>query len=308
MKIAKIATFINTLKVILKSAFKATFISTLNATLANTLKANFKFKATFKTAATLALAIFLTPLTHANADEGDFNEYTNKMIIKLYTPDDFELIDLHQVGIDTKPKEPLFDSTKELERNNIYLQYEDTDKDFVLLSGYNEDLHLEFEHLSVSGAEFLGNIFEKFINDANTDKSLQLLNNQSNALYETTSNFNKLAKASLIKQFLVSPLLDLETSFDRMYVKLPEYILFIVLEECSFVEKKGWFSAKEMVSLSFRYKIKRLKDNKTLMHKRFRTSFEAPKIKDARAKYDSIALQTGERLKEHFAKIAEDLE
>lgn len=34
-------------------------------------------KSAFKIAAMLALATFLTPLTPANADEGDFNEYTN---------------------------------------------------------------------------------------------------------------------------------------------------------------------------------------------------------------------------------------
>lgn len=245
----------------------------------------------------------------AFADEGDINEYTHKMVIKIYVPEEFELIDLQQVDISTKPKEPLFDSSAELARNDIYLQYEDTDKDFVLFAGYNENLHLEFENLSISGDEFLKNIFEKFINEANSDKSVQLLNTQNNALYETAANFKKLDKNEHEKQFFISPLLDLETSFDRMYVKKPEFILLVVFDECLFKDEKSWFfGTQEMAYINMRYKILRLKGNKTVQHKRFRFNFKVPPIKNGREKYTFVANKTGEKLKEYFAKVVQDLE
>ncbi len=254
----------------------------------------------------LAMSVFLGILSPANADEGDFNEYTNKMIIKLYTPDDFELIDLHQVGIDTKPKEPLFDSSAELERNNIYLQYEDTDKDFVLFAGFGTDLGAEFENLGISIDEFLSTAFLLFIDEANFDKSVQLLNHQANALYETSHNFKILAKDGY-ERFEISPLLDYETSFDRMYIKSPEFVLLVLFDEFYFGDKKMWFLTREFAFVNVRYKILRLKDNKIIQHKLYKFNFKMPYIKDTSEKYDYVCRKIGAKLKKHFAELAESL-
>ena len=153
------------------------------------------------------------------------------------------------------------------------------------------------------------NIFEKFINEANSDKSVQLLNTQNNTLYETAANFKKLDKNEHEKQFFISPLLDLETSFDRMYVKKPEFILLVVFNECLLKDETSWFfGTQEMAYINVRYKILRLKGNKTVQHKRFRFNFKVPPIKDGREKYTFVANKTGEKLKEYFAKVVQDLE
>ena len=275
MKIAKSATFINALK------------------------------SAFKTAAMLALAAFLMPLSYANADEGDFNEYANKIVIKRYTNDDFELIDLQQVSIGT-PKEPLFDSSAELERNDRYLEYKDTNKDFVLFAGFDVDLGAEFENLGVSIDEFLSTAFLLFIDEANFDKSVQLLNHQANALYETPRNFRILAKEGY-KRFAISPLLDYETSFDRMYVKSPEFVLLVLFDEFYFGDKKMWFFTREFAFVNVRYKILRLKDNKIIQHKLYKFNFKMPYTKNTVEKYDYVSTKIGTKLKRHFAEVARGL-
>lgn len=241
-------------------------------------------------------------------EEVDESEFAYKIIIKISEPEPFELIDLNQTGMNTKPKEPLFDSSKEVKKNNLYLQYEDTDKDFVLLVGYNKNLHLEFANLSVSGDEFVGNIFEKFIDTANTDKSVQLLNHQNNNLYENAENFAILDTKKQYEQYRISPLLDYETSFERMYLKAPDYILFIAFDESCLQEKKGWFFTKELIFVNLNYKIISLKDNKLVEAKPIEFSFGLPKTKDMSQKYNFAAEKTGLELKKYFAEVAKNLD
>lgn len=242
------------------------------------------------------------------AEEIDESEFAYKIIIKLNTPEHFELIDLNQTGINTKPKEPVFDSSKEVRKNNIYLQYEDTDKDFVLLVGYNKDLHLEFANLSVDGDEFVGNIFEKFIDAANSDKSVQLLNHQNNNLYESAENFALFDTKKQYEQYPISSLLDYETSFDRMYTKAPDYILFIAFDGSYFQEKKGWFFTKELMFVNLNYKIIRLKDNKLIEANPIEFSFSLPKTKNTSKKYTFAAEKAGLELKKYFAQVAQNLD
>ena len=241
----------------------------------------------------------------ANADEGDFNEYANKIVIKLYEPDDFELIDLQQVSIGTKSKKPLYDSSKELERNDIYLQYEDTDKDFVLLSGYGKDLDAEFENLGVSLEDFLSTALLLFIDEVNLDKSVQLLNHQANATYETPRNFEILARG--FEPFLISPLLNYETNFDRMYAKSPEFVLLVLLDEFYFSEERVWFLTREFAFVNLRYKVLRLKDNKIIQHKIYKFNFKMPYIKDTNERYEYVSMRIGTRLKRHIAELIREL-
>ena len=242
----------------------------------------------------------------ANADEGDINEYSHKMVIKRYTNDDFQMIDLQQVSIDTQPQKPLFDSSAELKRNDRYLEYKDSNKDFVLFAGYNEDLGAEFENLGVSLDEFLTNAFLLFIDEANFDKSVQLLNHQANTLYETPRNFEILSRGGF-EPFLISPLLNYETSFDRMYVKSPEFVLLVLLDEFYFGEKRVWFFTREFAFVNLRYKILRLKDNKIIQHKIYKLSFKMPYIKNTRERYEYVSTKIGAKLKRHFAEVVRGL-
>ena len=259
----------------------------------------------FAVFATLFCA-FLCLNLGANADEGDINEYSHKMVIKRYTNDDFQMIDLQQVSIDTQPQKPLFDSSAELKRNDRYLEYKDSNKDFVLFAGYNEDLGAEFENLGVSLDEFLTNAFLLFIDEANFDKSVQLLNHQANTLYETPRNFEIMSRGGF-EPFLISPLLNYETSFDRMYVKSPEFVLLVLLDEFYFGEKRVWFFTREFAFVNLRYKILRLKDNKIIQHKIYKLSFKMPYIKNTRERYEYVSTKIGAKLKRHFAEVVRGL-
>lgn len=241
-------------------------------------------------------------------EEVDESEFAYKIIIKITEPEPFELIDLNQTGIETNLKDAVYDSSKELQKNNIYLRYEDTNKDFVLLVGYNKNLHLEFANLSINGDEFVEKIFEKFIDLANSDKSVQLLNHQHNSLYESPENFALFDKKKEYQRFGVSPLLDYETSFERMYLKAPDYILFIAFDECYLQEKKWWFFTKELMFVRLRYKIINLKTNKLIKAEPLEFSFRLPNTKDMSEKYNFAAEKTGLELKKHFAKVAKELE
>lgn len=242
-------------------------------------------------------------------EEVDESEFAYKIIIKIAEPEPFELIDLNQTGVELNLKDAVYDSSKELKKNNIYLRYEDTDKDFVLLVGYNKNLHLEFANLSINGDEFVEKIFEKFIDLANSDKSVQLLNHQHNNLYESPENFALFDKKKKYEQFSVSPLLDYETSFDRLYLKAPDYMLFIAFDECYLQEKSWlWFFTKELMFVKLRYKIINLKTNKLIKAEPLEFSFRLPNTKDMSEKYNFAAEKTGLELKKHFAKVAEDLE
>ncbi len=241
------------------------------------------------------------------SEEVDEQEFANKIVIKITTPEPFELIDLNQTDI-FQPKEPVFNSFKEIAKNNIYLQYEDTNKDFALLVGYNKNLHLEFKNLSVNGDEFVGKIFEKFIDLANSDKSVQLLNYQNNSLYESVQNFSLLDSQNKYSHFIVSTLLDYETSFDRMYLKSPDYMLFIAFDESYLQESKIWFFRKELIFIKLHYKLIRLKDKTLVESKPIEFSFKLPKTKDMSEKYNFAAEKTGIELKKYFAKIAQNLD
>ena len=242
------------------------------------------------------------------SEEVDESEFAYKIIIKIAEPEPFELIDLNQTGINTLLNEAVYDSSKELKKNNKYLQYEDTDKDFALLVGYNKNLHLEFENLSINGDEFVEKIFEKFIDLANSDKSVQLLNHQHNSLYESAENFALLDKKKDYEQFGVSPLLDFETSFERLYLKAPDYMLFIAFDNSVLQDKKWWFFTKELMFVNLRYKIINLKTNKLVKMGPIELSFGLPKTKDMSEKYNFAAEKTGLELKKHLAKVVKELE
>ena len=242
------------------------------------------------------------------SEEVDESEFAYKIIIKITEPEPFELIDLNQTGINTHLNEAVYDSSKELSKNNKYLQYEDTDKDFVLLVGYDKNLHLEFANLNINGDEFVGNIFEKFIDLANSDKSVQLLNHQNNTLYESPENFALFDKGKKYERFGISPLLDYETSFERMYLKAPDYILFIAFDNAYLQEKKGWFFTKEMMVVNLNYKIVSLKTNKLVKAAPIEFSFKLPRTKNMHKKYEFAAQKSGVELKKHLAEVVEDLE
>lgn len=242
------------------------------------------------------------------SEEVDESEFAYKIIIKITEPEPFELIDLNQTGINTLLNEAVYDSSKETRKNNRYLQYEDTDKDFVLLVGYDKNLHLEFENLNINGDEFASNIFEKFIDLANSDKSVQLLNHQNNILYENAENFAIFDRDKKYEHFVVSSLLDYETSFERMYLKAPDYILFVAFDGSHLQEKRNWFYTKELIFVNLNYKIIRLKDNKLIKAEPIEFSFRLPKTKDMSEKYKFAAEKTGLELQKYFAKVAKDLE
>lgn len=254
------------------------------------------------------IAFLLTFAMLCCAEEVDEREFAGKIVIKITTPEPFELIDLNQTGINTQPKKAIFNSYKEIQKNNLYLQYEDTDKDFALLVGYNKNLHLEFKHLSINGDEFVGKIFEKFIDEANSDKSVQLLNYQNNNLYESPQNFALLDTNNQYTHFIVSTFLDYETSFDRMYIKSPDYMLFVAFDESYLQESKGWFFTKELIFIKLNYKIIKLKDNTLVESQPIEFSFTLPKTKDISKKYNFAAEKTGIELKKYFAKIAQNLD
>lgn len=234
-------------------------------------------------------------------------EYMYKTIIRLYRPDKVELIDLHQIGNEAKPDRVLFDSSEELKKNNIYLQYEDTDEDVILMMGFNKILNLEL-NLSTNGEEFLKSIFTNFIENANQDKTLQLLNSLANARYDSPKNFARLTNSKLYERLDASKLLNLETSYDRMYVKTPEFILLVLVDDCYFSQRSGgWWifrRTSEFVSFKTRYKLYSLKEKKVLKSRRFNFSFA---IEPSQQKYEFIAQKAGERLKTHLADVVKSV-
>lgn len=227
-------------------------------------------------------------------------EFLGKIIIKLEEPENFELIDLKQRGI--RREKPVFDSSKEIAKNNIYLRYEDTDQDFALIAGYNEALFTELG-VSTDGENFVTKVFERFIDGANGDKSVQLLNFQHNLLYESKKNFAALTKDPKNKQLSISPMLGFETSFNRMYLKSPEYLLFIIVDECYFKDVRTLWWHSEFVRVNFTYKIVRLSDKILVKSEKLGFSFEMPKDIKSGEKYDYIAAQVGDELKTFFPEV-----
>lgn len=263
---------------------------------------------------TLAQSEDLPDWTGMNDDESAENSYVNKYeymyktIIRLYRPDRVELIDLHQVGDLAKPSGVLFDSSAEREKNDRYLEYKDTDEDAVLMSGYSKLLRLELG-LATDSDALMEAIFEHFIQGANQDKSLQLLNTTANRRFDTDKNFEKLVRSTLYERYDVSRVLDLETSYDRMYIKTPEYILLVLIDDCYFSQKAGgWWifrRSSEFVSFKTRYKIYSLKDKKVIRARKYTFSFAIDK--NAQDKYAYIAQNAGDKLKSHFAGIMKNI-
>ena len=136
-----------------------------------------------------------------------------QIIIKLENPQKFELIDLKQVkSNDINDDEPIFDSSVELLKNNVYLNYEDTKKDFVLLVAYDDNISLEYKE------NFLSLLFDNFTQKVLANKSLELLNKQNNYLYQHPINFNNISKDKKYEIFDVSKFLIHEPQLDRTFM------------------------------------------------------------------------------------------
>lgn len=235
------------------------------------------------------------------------NEFANKQIIKLESADKMELIDLGQAKTISKNEKALFDSSKEIKKNEIYLEYEDTDKDFILLAGYNKDLYFEFEDLNVSGEEFVSDIFVSFIEEVTLSRSLELLNKQNNDIYQDLRNFSILTKNPKHRLFDVSSLLTYALSYDRIYNKNPEYVLFIVIDEGFVREEKRLFFTSKVAYINLEYKILKLGENAIIDNKNLTLFFGVPKKKDLQQRYYASTHQAGVVLKKYFSKLAKQL-
>ncbi len=235
------------------------------------------------------------------------NDFSKKQIIKLEV-DETEFVDLGQSKTISESDKGWFDSSKEIKKNEIYLEYEDTDKDFVLLVGFNKDLHFEFEDLNVSGEELTSDIFISFIEEVSLSRSIDLLNRQNNDIYQDFRNFSLLTQNPKHKLFDVSSLLNYTVSFDRIYNKTPEYVIFIVLDECNIKDEEKFFFTTQTAYISLQYKILKLGENVIVDDKSLDLFVSIPKRGDLQKKYYSSTHQVGLELKRYFSKLARKLD
>ncbi|KGI56657.1 hypothetical protein [Campylobacter sp. MIT 97-5078] len=234
------------------------------------------------------------------------NEFVNKTIVKLETNDDFTLIDLGQRQISNNEK-ALFDSSKELVKNNLYLRYEDSSQDFVLLTGFSTAFKVDLGEFNASANELSADIFERFVEKVSLERSLELLNKQNNILYQTPSNFTALSKDKKHLMFDISNLLNYEADLERMYAKAPEYILFIVLDNFELEVQKKWLMQKKVAKIGVLYKIVNLRTNKIIKNEYLSFNFDLLKQKEAQANYELSIEEISSFLKNYFSKLATKL-
>lgn len=219
-----------------------------------------------------------------------------QIIIKLENPQKFELIDLKQVkSNDINDDEPIFDSFVELLKNNVYLNYEDTKKDFVLLVAYDDNISLEYKE------NFLSLLFDNFTQKVLANKSLELLNKQNNYLYQHPINFNNISKDKKYEIFDVSKFLIHEPQLDRTFIKIPEYLLFIAFDEVVQENEKLLFLSFKKLKIKLRYKILDTKKKIILKDEYLILSLDF----DKNAK--NMAQNAAYELESFFAKLASKL-
>lgn len=234
------------------------------------------------------------------------NDFANKQIIKLES-DNAQFIDLGQSKTISEDARAIFDSSKILKKNEAYLEYEDTDKDFILLVGFNRDLYFEFEDLNISGEEFVEDIFISFIEELSLNKNLQLLNRQNNDLYQDLRNFSLLNQNPKHRLFDVSRLLSHALSTDRIHNKKPDYVLFIALDECFTREEKTLFFTQKRAYINLEYKILKLANNSIIDHQILSFFFAIAKEQDKNQRYYASIKRAGVELRKYFSSLAKKL-
>ena len=170
------------------------------------------------------------------------------IIIKLEESQKFEMIDLKQLNLkDINYDEALFDTSLERQRQQKYIEYEDTNKDFIILAAY--DLSLE------NKKELINQSLEALITNINNEARLELLSQQNNYLYQHEKNLKNIEKQKEYKFFDISSLLRYEPSLERSFTKIPEYLIFLAFDELFIKEEKILFFKQEKLNLKFRFKI-----------------------------------------------------
>lgn len=172
------------------------------------------------------------------------------IIIKLENPQKFELIDLKQVNLNNiDDEEPLFDSSIERVKDHLYVEYDDTKKDFIILAAYDDKIVLENKD------DIIKQSFEKMIANILNERSLELLNQQNNVLYQHPINFKNISKDKEYKIFDISSLLIYEPSLERTFLKIPEYLIFLAFDDMKLVDEEFLFFKYKILNIKLRFKI-----------------------------------------------------
>ncbi|TQR30311.1 hypothetical protein DMB92_07560 [Campylobacter sp. MIT 99-7217] len=156
-------------------------------------------------------------------------ENSHKFILKDMQ-DDFVLIDLkqeNQINLDKQTE--IFNTEDERKLNNERLKYDDTKRDLALIFAFKPNFNFSFKSYDVNASDFTEDIFENLVLKLDERKGFELLNKQTNILYQTKSNFCSLLECEQFILFESSNLLAYESSNQRMYEKRADFLLSIAL-------------------------------------------------------------------------------
>lgn len=222
------------------------------------------------------------------------NEFENKIVIKKYQDDDFTLIDLKQEAlIELKlsdMKELKYSSLDSNTTQDPSLQTLDTHKDFALLFAYGNNF--TFKPFYESAYDFSDSIFNDLFVDLKAFSKMVFINEQSNDTYQDFSLFCALGACDELQLFNSSMFLEREDDEKKVYERIPDFILFVVLQDFKM--------RNNIINTKVGYKIVDIKNQKVIISRNFELSFETNPTKEPQRSKLIITQSLASNIKERL--------